>query len=485
MRKKKCRLTPEIFKLLHDTCLEKVKDEQESKSKVSLRQLYGFGGEGEYDETKASLKKLIEEHPLTREKFGNNFIVNTKYFYNKLREMKRGSAVIVLDKFHAVIYFYFLGFEGVDDFVKSMYENGFLTKKQFEDQQGLLNKNNALGEGLGHFQCYHYSKLWHGIYSFELEIDFDSFDFHNPQRKIAKYDVRTISALHKLEHKPVISTGIAIHDSSNLIIDVADQEGISLKKMIFSVERGPDSISAGKVFLGAYLGISRNSDIISGTICMMKKNEGEDASEAPIEIKRYLYLDKWQKRIGLEPLGYDLTSIPLYRDSEDLLQDFVGNYRFCWLTSTGDRMIESQLIIEESYQFSIKTFMSKHGIYSGRIFIQNNIACLNSIGLRKDDAGKKASASVFFDLKHIPRREKKEFIVGTYNLAGVTNFPKFGYCILQKIDDAAILKPTIHNQDEIQKEKNRQKIYNELVTILKRTYDKSIHTQSVEDINFV
>ncbi|MEO0584075.1 MAG: hypothetical protein AAF135_17815, partial [Bacteroidota bacterium] len=326
----------------------------------------------------------------------------------------------------------------------------------------------------GVFMCYHYSKLWHGIYVMELTIDFDSLE---SKEGIPTYSVKLVSGMTGMEETPIISIGEARHEGSNLHIDVRDKRGIGLKKMIYSVERGPNTITKNRVFLGMYLGVSRDSDIICGTICMRRKEETDDVNNIPPQILRYLFLDKWQKRIPLEPLGYELEKIPLNRDPEDLLQGFVGNYRFCWLSTSGGRLVESQLRIENSYNYTIKTFMSKKGVYSGRFFVQNTIACLNSIGLRKGEAGVRLSASVFFDILHIPRQREADYIYGSYNLAGLTNFPKFGYCLLEKIKLDEELDPQIYMVENLGKRPELMAIYHELIKKREKDYGRWKKTQ--------
>lgn len=462
--KHQCSLTRYIFKLLLEECLKKVKQKYGPDEKIPVRQLYGFGGIGEYNSEGYSLKKLIEKDPKIIKRLGNSPRINTKYLYDKYRDAeKEATPIITLERYHAWVYFSFLGFDGIEQFLNHFRENGTIKKFEFQEQQELIENHNILGKGVGHFGVYHYSRLWDGIYSLLLEIDFDSLVFKEPNR-IPTFSVKGTSAMQDQELQPLKYTGTAKHMRGNLIIEIENIQGGGFKKMTFSLQRGPNTIKDTRVFLGAYIGLSRNADIISGTICLIKINRNNDISNIPIEIERYLYLDKWQKRIPLEPLGYNLNNLPLDRDPEDLLQGLKGKFRFCWLASKGERLVESELFIEENYNFYIRTFMSQNGYYSGRIFIQNNIACFNSIGLRSGNKGKKLSASVFLDIKHISRKEEKDFIKGTYNLAGVTSFPKFGFCLVQKVRKSEEIIPTIHEMKSTinQAHENLNSIYVQL-----------------------
>lgn len=455
LEKKNITLYSDIMKLLVDDCLDKVRKQYVIGEKISVRQLFGFGGTGDLDFSKPTLKKMIENdiRVLTRSREGIK--VNIKYFYDKYRHAKRPEkgGQVILEGYHTWIYFEFLGFSDLEGYIRSKRERGLISEVLFLKQEAIDGGNSEHKKGEGKFLCYHYSRLWNGIFSFELILDFDSIEYKN---HFPVYDVTSVSRLLNGPQDPVTSFGKAYHRRGNLIIEVEDKLG-GVQKMIFSIQSAPDKIERDTVFLGSYVGISQNSDIISGTICLVKKQE--ENQKIPMQIERYLFLDKWQKRIPLEPQGYLIQALPLHRDREDLLKEFFGNYRFCWLDSGGKRLIESQLTINKNYEFFIKTFMSENGLYSGRIFVRDNVVCLNSIGLRDKMPGKNLSASVFFDIKHIPKRKLKKWTKGVFILAGVTRFPKFGFCLIEKMEDLENLEPTIHEESDIKRVGHLNKIF--------------------------
>lgn len=461
------KLTISVFHVLVECCIEKVQTEilrnSPTSDSVGVRQLYGFGENEYWDKSKPSLKSLLSEMVLSKHELKKIFRgpvrINTKYLYDLYIKTKNQNQPIELVRYHEWIYYRFLGYNEITGFLSEMVKSQRLTPKEVILQKDLMNENEVIGNnGKGYFVCYHYSQLWNQIFVFTLIINFDSLKVVN---KSSRYEVTAISEMHDLEHQSIMSDGTAHHVGSNLIIDIADSRG-GMKKMIFSIEPGPNTIREDSVFLGSYIGVSRNADIISGTICLLKKDEHSELREIPAPIERYLYLDKWQKRIQLAPLGYSLQNIPTPRDEEDILKYLIGKYRFCWLTANSERLVESYFELKNSFEFEIRTFMSENGVYSGRIFVQNNVVCLNSIGLRGNMLGIKLSAAVFLNVDKVLKYQDSDSIDGVYVLSGATSKAKFGYCLLEKIDSSVIITPQIHNQQKLDKSSELQNIVKKL-----------------------
>lgn len=121
------RLTKHTFDKLINSILKLFKHRY-SLETVSENQLYGFGN---YDESLPSLKKEFE-------KISNSFI-NGKYLYNKNRELQSGKPQIKLSGYYKHVFFKYLGFNDVFEFLK--YE--IKDKAELQEQQKLLREETV------------------------------------------------------------------------------------------------------------------------------------------------------------------------------------------------------------------------------------------------------------------------------------------------------------------------------------------------------
>tara|TARA_R110000744_G_scaffold165290_1_gene282387 strand:- start:265 stop:1524 length:1260 start_codon:yes stop_codon:yes gene_type:complete len=115
-------LTKHTFERLITSILKLFKH-RHSLEDISENQLYGFGN---YDDNLPSLKKEFE-------KTSNGFI-NGKYLYNKYRELQSGKPQIKISGYYKNVFFKYLGFNDVFDFLK--YEIN--DKTELHEQQKLL-----------------------------------------------------------------------------------------------------------------------------------------------------------------------------------------------------------------------------------------------------------------------------------------------------------------------------------------------------------
>jgi hypothetical protein len=121
------QLTKHTFDKLINSILKLFKHKY-SIDEISENQLYGFGN---FDAKLPSLKKDFE-------KISNNFI-NGKYLYNKYRELQSGKPQIKLSGYYKHIFFKYLGFNDIFEFLKFEVKD----KMELLEQQKLLNQETS------------------------------------------------------------------------------------------------------------------------------------------------------------------------------------------------------------------------------------------------------------------------------------------------------------------------------------------------------
>jgi hypothetical protein len=134
-------LTKQVFNILLDSIISHFKKSHSIQENYNNSQLYGFGN---YDSEKPSLKKDLE--------FTLKGYVNGKYLYNKHREAVSGKPTIKINREYKTLYFNYLGFKGVKDFI----ESNLVSHQQKVRQQELLLKSSKLEDD--YYVCYYFGE---------------------------------------------------------------------------------------------------------------------------------------------------------------------------------------------------------------------------------------------------------------------------------------------------------------------------------------
>ncbi|SNY95317.1 hypothetical protein [Flagellimonas pacifica] len=134
-------LTKHVFSILLNKVITHFKESHKIDGKYKDSQLYGFGN---YDLEKANLKNDLE---LVLRGY-----VNGKYLYNKYREASSGKPIIKISREYRSLFFNYLGYRDVSEFV----ESGLFTTKQRDKQFDLLRRK---GNSIDHYYvCYYFGE---------------------------------------------------------------------------------------------------------------------------------------------------------------------------------------------------------------------------------------------------------------------------------------------------------------------------------------
>ncbi len=137
-------LTKQVFNILLNSVLDHFKKSHGISEKYKDSQLYGFGN---YNTEKPSLKNDLE---LILRGY-----VNGKYLYNKHREAISGKPIIKISREYKSLFFNYLGYKSIVEFIKS----DLLTTKQRNKQLELLNKAGKLDDH--YYVCYYFGEDSH------------------------------------------------------------------------------------------------------------------------------------------------------------------------------------------------------------------------------------------------------------------------------------------------------------------------------------
>ncbi|WP_420600913.1 hypothetical protein [Flagellimonas sp.] len=134
-------LTKQVFNVLLDKVIAHFKESHKIDGNYKDSQLYGFGN---YDLEKANLKNDLE---LVLRGY-----VNGKYLYNKHREVSSGKPIIKISREYRSLFFNYLGYRDVIEFI----ESGLFTPKQRDKQFELLSRRGSLIDH--YYVCYYFGE---------------------------------------------------------------------------------------------------------------------------------------------------------------------------------------------------------------------------------------------------------------------------------------------------------------------------------------
>lgn len=134
-------LTKQVFNVLLYNVIDHFKKSHNIGEKYKDSQLYGFGN---YNPEAPSLKNDLE---LVLRGY-----VNGKYLYNKHREASSGKPLIKISREYKSLYFNYLGYKNITEFIAS----DLFTIKQRNKQLELLNRRGSLSDY--YYVCYYFGE---------------------------------------------------------------------------------------------------------------------------------------------------------------------------------------------------------------------------------------------------------------------------------------------------------------------------------------
>jgi len=134
-------LTNYVFNTLLNKVLERFRTKHQIEKNPNDSQIYGFGN---YNIEKPNLKNDLE--------VVLRGYINGKYLYNKYRESMTGKPVIKLSREYKYIYFNYIGFKDVNEFIN----NNFISKSQKNKQLDLLNQLSTIEDN--YYVSYYYGE---------------------------------------------------------------------------------------------------------------------------------------------------------------------------------------------------------------------------------------------------------------------------------------------------------------------------------------
>lgn len=244
-------LSKDIFFTLLNELISKFKSNYTIKDYKDT-QLYGFGS---YDPNKPSLKTDLE-------KLCKDYI-NGKYLYNKMREAASGVPSVRISKDYQYIYFLYLGYENIHDFLNKSIHSEEQKNKQLE----LLNSKKVNQNY--YYTCYCLCEDF-SLNKGELIIYNNwktlEMKFHYKQNNGEK---EIYSFMGNVVHSENF-----VHFNTKFFIENRKIEGA---KFIFFV--GKSNPSQHNCLIGTYAGFDKYNKAVAGKIILKKAASREEVHQ--------------------------------------------------------------------------------------------------------------------------------------------------------------------------------------------------------------
>ncbi len=245
-------LTKQTFNRLLKSVISHFKKSHDFPSKYKDSQLYGFGN---YDTTKPNLKNDLE---LILRGY-----VNGKYLYNKQREVASGKPIVKISRDYRELYFNYLGYTGIYDFLDKEMKNVDEREKQIQ-----LIENISRNEDF-HYVCYYYGEdkkmtkgqliIHNNWKTFEL-----IFVYFNPRNEHVFYEL----------FGSIKQESNFLHFDCKHFVHRKKMEG---SKMIFYV--GLNSFNDRPILIGAYSSNDKYDHSIAGKLMLVQMNSKQEMEE--------------------------------------------------------------------------------------------------------------------------------------------------------------------------------------------------------------
>lgn len=343
-------LTKLVFNSLLNSVISHFKKSHNISEKYKDSQLYGFGN---YNSEEPNLKNDLEL--LLRG------YVNGKYLYNKHREASSGKPIIKISREYKLLFFNYLGFRNVAEFIKS----DLFTAKQRSKQLELLVKGNKLED---YYYIFYYfgedNKMNKGqvvIYNNwkTTELTFVYTDENGEKTNYTFYGVITQS-----EDFAFFDTKFYVGNKKN--------EGAKFICFI-----GKSSPSERHYLIGTYSGFDKYDRAIAGKMILKKFNtkaeiedEVNDTSFDPIicqELNKYRLVV--ESSIRKNPLMFSKKS-----PFAQVLMKAYGDYNFEFGIEKNKYKLKLRL---EKYHYNIISLNDSIIIEDDRVSVLNKGQILN------------------------------------------------------------------------------------------------------------
>ncbi|WP_028870897.1 hypothetical protein [Psychroserpens burtonensis] len=255
-------LTNTVFNVLIESVVNHFKLKHNILIKYKDSQLYGFGN---YNTEQPSLKGDFE---LIIKSY-----VNGKYLYNKQREAASGKPIIKISGDYKNLFFKYLGFQNITDFIKS----DLFTSKQRIKQLELITKGDKINEH--HYVCYYYGE--------DSKMNKGQVIIHNNWKTIEMIYVYVNEKEEKNTYTfygNITQSEDFAHINTKYYVGNKKSEGA---KFIFFI--GKSSPNERQYLIGTYCGFDKYDRAISGKMILKKYNskaeiedEANDKSFDPI-----------------------------------------------------------------------------------------------------------------------------------------------------------------------------------------------------------
>lgn len=417
------RLLPEVFNLLlqevekkfEADCKKKNFKYKNLKRELKYSQYYGYGAV-DYDKkpsitrsmrnSEAVIEACIEYYERNSDseievkelrRIVNN--LNFGDYLNKRRTSAKKGEIIKLTGIYQDVFFRYLE--------KQYYDfDDFLTKSEvFEDeknqelkvQQIELNKGstNPSPQNKVTYGCYFYSKFRERVYVQKLDVNYTKGLLSYQNQNLYYAEAKEIFA-KDIPDAAKSYKGKATKRQNRLYIDLkTDSNHDLIEELNIILFLAPRSdIKSQKVLEGAYIGNSRNGDIICGEVLLIKQEKGVKTPILDKRIKQLLMLKKGQIRIERKYLEMK----NLYKRAEKIgiktLTKFKKDkkkhrYRLFIIADKGD-LVEFKIYIKKDYYCFIRAVHNKvDKEYKGTIYIVNDKICVHNIEDRESKGLKK------------------------------------------------------------------------------------------------
>ena len=437
-------LLREIFIVLHDEVVEKFElkcnNENIDPEEIDKYQKYGYGKFNLKD--KLSITRDIRENERVRAFFQGNGEEkdpknNLKNLYagdylNKRRTFAKKDHVIYLSGIYKKVFFLYLGYEDLDDFLKKSPK--LIANKDLVDQQRALIEGikdpDKVSPNTVVYDCLYYSK-WRGyVYRQELTINFTEGLIQNSTGKAYpikakdkfKRDIKDVEKYYK---------GDAILKNNRLYVYLTTEDNTEFLDLNIIVGVPPiQDIKMQNLFMGAYVGNSRSGEIICGEVFLLKQRQGKDYKKLLKHLRELLKMQQHQFRISGSPFSIEKVKELTHNLGTELVNEHKGEYRL--FTINGElKLVEFGIKIKSNFVCEIQA--NNHGIvekYEGRIVVVRNKICLLEIRTKNDFYTRDIS-SVYFD-SDLDNYKAIKYHSGSFLLIHTDAIIHQGKCLLIK-----------------------------------------------------
>jgi hypothetical protein len=410
----KTRVSGAVFTYLHSLILEQFKKEcSEHGTDADYLEKFQVYGYKPYDPSRPNLPSYIADNERVAEYLQKKekSEINGQYLYSRINRFRQNqyAAPVTLAGIYSKIYFLYLGFEDIDDFVENMPEGiNRPTEQEIDIQRYLNGKPRPLEEKekyIAHYYCAYYTKMRQAINVLDMSIDFtpalvDPADSEHPTYKVFAKEIPTSKNQFSPSYKLKIFEGIAVDRKDTLSISLTDRGGEEDRLIILTIGVKEEDTEHKKFsdevnpleklndIRGAYCGRSSfNNQVIAGEMLVTRiyKSEKRIFDKNKDEIHTvldafdpfyllYLRLRASQVRSIQEPITPEVIKQKLTEMGYGpKLSPFLGkHYRLFVLKNDKTELSEIALRINEDYSYQM--VMSNGKKYEGNVrIIQEDI----------------------------------------------------------------------------------------------------------------